>query len=194
MLRLGKVQDLPHLILEYDAMSSEAVAEQRIRVVHNVPVRLLNSADTHNLKTPTFEQQPKVSIYMPGMKEVKPVLDRLKALVGQGGYISLHATMNKTLTFKTQTDNVSISTYFKNMLHPNGPNNTVPTLDKNIQAEAKIGLKHMTKIMAFNAFPNVSVCLNFLDNVLVALITPDVEDVNGQRGFYASLYIPKNLT
>ncbi|XP_065920705.1 checkpoint protein HUS1-like isoform X2 [Dysidea avara] len=96
--------------LMVEVIQPSLVGAQRT-VVHDIPVMVVPQrlwADYQEPAMPDID----VSIYLPPLRLLKSVVDRMKNL---SCYLMFSANMNGELTLKVETDTVSVATYFKEL-------------------------------------------------------------------------------
>ena len=110
---LGFRQVLTVIVLLYLCCQPSVTGSSRL-VVHDVPVtvvprRLWNEFDEPAM--PDFD----VSVYMPPLKVVRNVVDRMKNL---GNYMAISANRCGEMKLKVETDMVTVATHFADLEHP----------------------------------------------------------------------------
>jgi hypothetical protein len=88
----------------------------QIALSQDIPVlNILLQSEIETISEPVTN--PRVQIMMPGLKELKPIIDRMQKI---GTELEIEANMNHTIIFRvTDSDGIiNVSTYFKNLEHP----------------------------------------------------------------------------
>ncbi|RDD45634.1 Checkpoint protein HUS1 [Trichoplax sp. H2] len=83
-------------------------------ITHDVPVVIVPQRDWYEYEEPDMPQFD-VSIYMPQMKVLKQVIDRMKNL---SEHLVITADQKGNMTLKTQNDIVTVETHFKDLGNP----------------------------------------------------------------------------
>ncbi|XP_073486724.1 checkpoint protein HUS1 isoform X1 [Aquarana catesbeiana] len=92
-------------------------------VTHDIPVSVIPRRLWNDFKEPTVPDFD-VSIYLPAIKTMKSVVERMKNL---SNFIVIEANRNGEMNLKIETDLVSVSTHFKDLGNPPwGPGVWVP--------------------------------------------------------------------
>uniref|UniRef100_A0A8C3KDI4 Checkpoint protein n=1 Tax=Calidris pygmaea TaxID=425635 RepID=A0A8C3KDI4_9CHAR len=118
-------------------------------VTHDIPVgviprRLWN--DFREPRVPDFD----VSIYLPALKTMKSVVERMKNLSNS---IVIEANLSGEMNLKIETDLVSVTTHFKDLGNPpwaseDGYQSSVQDRDLESMAEARIDIKKLQQLLA----------------------------------------------
>lgn len=83
-------------------------------VTHDIPVDVIPRRLWHEFKEPTMPDFD-VSIYLPPLKTMKNVVDRMKNL---SNFLVMEANLNGEMNLKIETDLVSVTTHFKDLGNP----------------------------------------------------------------------------
>ncbi|XP_076868228.1 checkpoint protein HUS1 [Brachyhypopomus gauderio] len=83
-------------------------------VTHDIPVDVIPRRLWHDFKEPSMPDFD-VSVYLPPLKTMKNVVDRMKNL---SNYLVMEANLNGEMNLKIETDLVSVTTHFKNLGNP----------------------------------------------------------------------------
>ncbi|KAL2085428.1 hypothetical protein ACEWY4_018748 [Coilia grayii] len=83
-------------------------------VTHDIPVEVIPRRLWHDFKEPTMPDFD-VSIYLPPLKTMKNVVDRMKNL---SNYLVIEANLSGEMNLKIETDLVSVTTHFKDLGNP----------------------------------------------------------------------------
>jgi HUS1 checkpoint protein len=116
---LTKVNDMPMLGFRMTMMSSTGVKRP---VVHNIPI-LLFAADEIALHQSPVLPLPEVNIYMPHIKSLRTVVDRMKSLSDR---LELSANQSGELTLKVETRMASVRTSYSGLENPQWKEGQVP--------------------------------------------------------------------
>ncbi|XP_031561575.1 checkpoint protein HUS1-like [Actinia tenebrosa] len=130
-------------------------------VVHDVPVSVVPQRNWEEYSEPNMPDFD-VSIYMPPMKTVRNVVERMKNL---SNYMTIAANVKGSMTLGVETDLVTIATHFKHLDNPvwEGEEN-LQTQDKEEMAQARIEIKKMATFLQGEQFgPNKVIC-NIIDS------------------------------
>ncbi|KAM7390041.1 hypothetical protein PAMA_008286 [Pampus argenteus] len=90
-------------------------------VTHDIPVDVIPRRLWHEFKEPSMPDFD-VSIYLPPLKTIKNVVDRMKNL---SNFLVIEANLNGEMNLKIETDLVSITTHFKDLGNPPWGKNNV---------------------------------------------------------------------
>nr|XP_019968859.1 PREDICTED: checkpoint protein HUS1 isoform X2 [Paralichthys olivaceus] len=83
-------------------------------VTHDVPVNVIPRRLWHEFKEPNMPDFD-VSIYLPPLKTMKSVVDRMKNL---SNFLVIEANLSGQMNLKIETDLVSVTTHFKDLGNP----------------------------------------------------------------------------
>ncbi|KAF7214242.1 transcript variant X2 [Nothobranchius furzeri] len=83
-------------------------------VTHDVPVEVVPRSLWHEFKEPSMPDFD-VSIYLPPLKTMKNVVDRMKNL---SNFLVMEANLSGEMNLKIETDLVSVTTHFKDLGNP----------------------------------------------------------------------------
>ncbi|XP_075442561.1 checkpoint protein HUS1 isoform X3 [Ascaphus truei] len=118
-------------------------------VTHDIPVcviprRLWN--DFREPSVPDFD----VSIYLPALKTMKCVVERMKNL---SNFIVIEANRNGEINLKIDTDLVSVSTHFKDLGNPpwvsdDASQSSTQDRDPSSMAEARVDIRKLLQFLA----------------------------------------------
>ncbi|KGL87987.1 Checkpoint protein HUS1, partial [Charadrius vociferus] len=118
-------------------------------VTHDIPVGVIPRrlwSDFREPSVPDFD----VSIYLPVLKTMKSVVERMKNLSNS---IVIEANLSGEMNLKIQTDLVSVTTHFKDLGNPpwaseDGCQNSGQGRDPESMAEARIDIKKLQQLLA----------------------------------------------
>lgn len=151
----------PCLTLTADLPSLSAVSRV---VTHDVPVDVIPRKLWHEFKEPHMPDFD-VSIYLPPLKTLKNVVDRMKNL---SNFLVLEANMNGQMNLKIDTDLVSVSTHFKDLGNP--PWGDVSPRDSSVVAQVRLDVRRLQQFLTGQmVHPNKALC-NLVHHRLVHLI------------------------
>ena len=85
-----------------------------MNVVQDVPIKLLSPTQTALLVEPRLPE-PTVHILLPSLKQLKPIVDRLKKL---DEALVIECNMDGVLKLGVQTDSAKITTVITGLEHP----------------------------------------------------------------------------
>ncbi|XP_061877943.1 checkpoint protein HUS1 [Entelurus aequoreus] len=83
-------------------------------VTHDIPVDVIPRRLWHEFKEPSMPDFD-VSVYLPPLKTMKNVVDRMKNL---SNFLVVEANMSGEMNLKIETDLVSVTTHFKDLGNP----------------------------------------------------------------------------
>ncbi|CAN9506054.1 unnamed protein product [Ophioblennius macclurei] len=169
------------LIAELPTMSSVS----RV-VTHDVPVDVIPRRLWHELKEPNMPDFD-VSIYLPPLKTMKNVVDRMKNL---SNFLEIKANMSGEMNLKIDTDLVSISTHFKDLGNPPWGDDGAAgassqdgaasqSRDKETTAEARVDIRRLQQFLTGQQVNPTKAMCNIVHQKVVHLILLH-EDVSMQ--------------
>uniref|UniRef100_A0A8D0BTB1 Checkpoint protein n=1 Tax=Salvator merianae TaxID=96440 RepID=A0A8D0BTB1_SALMN len=132
------------VVMELPSLSSSS----RI-VTHDIPVGVIPRKLWNDFKEPTVPDFD-VSIYLPVVKTMKSVVERMKNLSNS---IVIEANQNGEMNLKIETDLVSVTTHFKELGNPpweseDGSQGSARDRDSESMAEARIDIKRLLQLLA----------------------------------------------
>ncbi|XP_061599563.1 checkpoint protein HUS1 [Cololabis saira] len=141
-------------------------------VTHDIPVEVIPRRLWHELKEPDMPDFD-VSIYMPPLKTMKNVVDRMKNL---SNFLIIEANLNGEMNLKIETDLVSVTTHFKDLGNPawgddasqeGGPSQS---RDPETLSEARVDIRKLQQfLMGQQVNPSKAMC-NIVHQSIVHLI------------------------
>ncbi|KAF6729597.1 Checkpoint protein HUS1 [Oryzias melastigma] len=139
-------------------------------VTHDVPVDVIPTRLWHELKEPSMPDFD-VSIYLPPLKTIKNVVDRMKNL---SNFLVIEANMNGKMNLKIETDLVSVSTHFRDLGNPpsgdGASQDGSPTRDPDSMAEVRVDIRKLQQFLVGQQVnPSKSMC-NIVHQSVVHLI------------------------
>ncbi|XP_077347912.1 checkpoint protein HUS1 [Lithobates pipiens] len=129
-------------------------------VTHDIPVSVIPRRLWNDFKEPTVPDFD-VSIYLPAVKTMKSVVERMKNL---SNFIVIEANRNGEMNLKIETDLVSVSTHFKDLGNPpwvsdDASQNSTPERDTDLMSEARFDIKKLLQFLAGQQVnPNKAIC------------------------------------
>lgn len=141
-------------------------------VTHNVPVDVIPRRLWHELKEPSVPDFD-VSIYLPPLKTMKNVVDRMKNL---SNFLVIEASQRGEMNLRIQTDLVSVSTHFRDLGNPPWGDATSEegggsrSGDPGAMAEARVDIRRLQQfLMGQQVNPSKAMC-NIVHQKVVHLI------------------------
>ncbi|KAM4533992.1 checkpoint protein HUS1 [Odontesthes bonariensis] len=141
-------------------------------VTHDVPVDVIPRRLWHEFKEPNMPDFD-VSIYLPPMKTIKNVVDRMKNL---SNFLVIEANRNGEMNLKIETDLVSVTTHFKDLGNPpwgddasqdRGPSQG---RDPELMVEARVDIRKLQQFLVGQQVnPSKAMC-NIVHQSVVHLI------------------------
>ncbi|KAM9163397.1 checkpoint protein HUS1 isoform X2 [Mauremys mutica] len=118
-------------------------------VTHDIPVGVIPRRLWNDFREPSVPDFD-VSIYLPVLKTMKSVVERMKNL---SNCIVLEANLNGEMNLKIETDLVSVTTHFKGLGNPpwvseDGSQNSTQDRDPESMAEARIDIRKLLQLLA----------------------------------------------
>lgn len=133
-------------------------------VTHDVPVDVIPRKLWHEFKEPHMPDFD-VSIYLPPLKTLKNVVDRMKNL---SNFLVLEANMSGEMNLKIETDLVSVTTHFKDLGNP--PWDDSSQRDAEAMAQARLDVRRLQQFLAGQqVHPSRALC-NLVHQRLLHLI------------------------
>ncbi|KAF0028618.1 hypothetical protein F2P81_019705 [Scophthalmus maximus] len=127
-------------------------------VTHDVPVDIVPRRLWHEFKEPIMPDFD-VSVYLPPLKTMKSVVDRMKNLSnflvashpsrppGFQGLV-IEANLNGQMNLKIETDLVSVTTHFKDLGNPPwGDDAASPSRESEAMAEARVDVRRLQQFL-----------------------------------------------
>uniref|UniRef100_A0A8D0EJQ6 Checkpoint protein n=1 Tax=Strix occidentalis caurina TaxID=311401 RepID=A0A8D0EJQ6_STROC len=112
-------------------------------VTHDIPVGVIPRRLWNDFREPSVPDFD-VSIYLPVLKTMKSVVERMKNLSNS---IVIEANLNGEMNLKIETDLVSVTTHFKDLGNPPW-SNSAQDRDLESMAEARIDIKKLQQLLA----------------------------------------------
>ncbi|XP_068604181.1 checkpoint protein HUS1 isoform X2 [Brachionichthys hirsutus] len=141
-------------------------------VTHDVPVDIVPRRLWHELKEPSMPDFD-VSIFLPPLKMMKNVVDRMKNL---SNFLVMEANLSGEMNLKIETDLVSVTTHFKELGNPSwgdhasqdsGPSRS---RDPEVMAQARVDIRKLQQFLVGQQVnPSKAMC-NVVHERIVHLI------------------------
>ncbi|NXD59988.1 HUS1 protein, partial [Corvus moneduloides] len=118
-------------------------------VTHDIPVGVIPRRMWNDFREPSVPDFD-VSIYLPVLKTMKSVVERMKNL---SNFIVIEANLSGEMNLKIETDLVSVTTHFKDLGNPpwaseDGCQSSAQGRDLESMAEACIDIKKLQQLLA----------------------------------------------
>ncbi|XP_034427649.1 checkpoint protein HUS1 isoform X2 [Hippoglossus hippoglossus] len=130
-------------------------------VTHDVPVNVIPRRLWHEFKEPSMPDFD-VSIYLPPLKTMKSVVDRMKNL---SNFLVIEANLNGQMNLKIETDLVSVTTHFKDLGNPpwgddaSQDDSASQSRDPESMAEARVDIRRLQQfLMGQQVNPSKAMC------------------------------------
>uniref|UniRef100_A0AAY4BQI0 Checkpoint protein n=1 Tax=Denticeps clupeoides TaxID=299321 RepID=A0AAY4BQI0_9TELE len=139
-------------------------------VTHDIPVEVIPRRLWHEFKEPTVPDFD-VSIYLPPLKTMKNVVDRMKNL---SNILVLEANLGGEMNLKIETDLVSVTTHFKDLGNPpwgdSASQSRSQSWDPEAMAHARVDVRKLQQFLIGQQInPSKAMC-NIVHNRIVHLI------------------------
>ncbi|XP_030625436.1 checkpoint protein HUS1 [Chanos chanos] len=112
-------------------------------VTHDIPVDVIPRRLWHDFKEPSMPDFD-VSIYLPPLKTIKNVVDRMKNL---SHYLVMEANLNGEMNLKIETDLVSVTTHFKDLGNPPWGDDASQSRDPEEMAYARVDIRKLQQFL-----------------------------------------------
>ncbi|KAM9307635.1 checkpoint protein HUS1 [Gastrophryne carolinensis] len=128
-------------------------------VTHDIPVSVIPKRLWNDFKEPSVPDFD-VSIYLPPIKTMKSVVERMRNL---SNFIVIEANRNGELNLKIETDLVSVSTHFKDLGNPpwvsDDSQKSTQEREPDLMSEARIDIRKLLQFLAGQQVnPNKAIC------------------------------------
>ncbi|XP_076333218.1 hus1-like checkpoint clamp component [Tachypleus tridentatus] len=156
---------VPCLTVEVELPS--LVSASRI-VIHDVPVAVIPRRlwdEFQEPRMPDFD----ISFYMPHLKTVRNVIDRMKNL---SSYVTVSASQEGEMTLTVETDLVTVKTYFKDLeLSVEGKNvqSQSSSSDCLLWVEARVDIRKLSQFLVGQQINPLRVICNIVHNKMIHL-------------------------
>ncbi|CAL8399224.1 unnamed protein product [Arctogadus glacialis] len=141
-------------------------------VTHDIPVDVIPKRLWNDFKEPSMPDFD-VSIYMPPLKIMKNVVDRMKNL---SNFLVIEANMNGEMNLKIETDLVSVTTHFRDLGNPPWAGGDGSQAGANSQrdpetmVQARVDVRKLQQFLMGQQFnPSKAMC-NIVQNTIIHLI------------------------
>jgi len=132
-------------------------------VTHDVPVAIIPSRFWEDYQKPCLPSYD-IKLFMPQLKNIKNIVERMKNL---SGYIVLSAANNGVLTFKVETEDVTATTYFKNMVIEHTSGQDTPPRGSNERVEARVDIQRLVTFLHTQQFNPSRVLCGIVHNTAI---------------------------
>ncbi|XP_055038210.1 checkpoint protein HUS1 [Misgurnus anguillicaudatus] len=116
-------------------------------VTHDIPVDVIPRRLWHDFREPRMPDFD-VSIYLPPLKTMKSVVDRMKNL---SNYLVMEANLKGEMNLKIETELVSVTTHFKELGNPpwgdDGSQAASQSRDADLMAEARVDIRKLQQFL-----------------------------------------------
>ncbi|KAF7642367.1 hypothetical protein LDENG_00259220 [Lucifuga dentata] len=130
-------------------------------VTHDVPVDVIPRKLWHEFKEPSMPDFD-VSIYLPPLKTMKNVVDRMKNL---SNFLVMEANLSGEMNLKIDTDLVSVSTHFKELGNPawgddaSQDGGVSPSRDAESMSQVRVDIRKLQQfLMGQQVNPSKAMC------------------------------------
>ncbi|XP_052398164.1 checkpoint protein HUS1 [Carassius gibelio] len=139
-------------------------------VTHDIPVDVIPRRLWHDFREPQMPDFD-VSIYLPPLKTLKSVVDRMKNLSNS---LVLEANLNGEMNLKIDTDLVSVTTHFKDLGNPpwgdDGSQSSSAHRDPELMTEVCVDIRKLQQFLTGQqVHPSRAMC-NIVDRRILHLI------------------------
>uniref|UniRef100_A0A673Y720 Checkpoint protein n=1 Tax=Salmo trutta TaxID=8032 RepID=A0A673Y720_SALTR len=139
-------------------------------VTHDIPVDVIPRRLWHDFKEPRMPDFD-VSIYLPPLKTMKNVVDRMKNL---SNFLVMEANLNGEMNLKIETDLVSVTTHFKDLGNPpwgdDGSQGRSQSRDPEVMAHTRVDIRKLQQfLMGQQVNPSKAMC-NIVHKRIIHLI------------------------
>ncbi|XP_057712046.1 checkpoint protein HUS1 isoform X2 [Corythoichthys intestinalis] len=140
-------------------------------VTHDVPVEVVPRRLWHEFQEPGVPDFD-VSVYLPPLKIMKNVVDRMKNL---SNFLVVEADASGQMTLKIETDLVSVTTYFKDLGNPQwDERDTRDGGDADVTAEARVDIRKLQQFLVGQQVnPSKAICNIVHQRVLHLILLHD---------------------
>ncbi|XP_058686711.1 checkpoint protein HUS1 isoform X2 [Poecile atricapillus] len=130
-------------------LSQPSLSSSSRIVTHDIPVGVIPRRMWNDFREPGVPDFD-VSIYLPVLKTMKSVVERMKNL---SNFIVIEANLSGEMNLKIETDLVSVTTHFKDLGNPpwaseDGCQSSAQGRDLESMAEARIDIKKLQQLLA----------------------------------------------
>jgi len=173
VVKLTKKNGVPFLSLAIDQGS------QQMTIIQDVPIVLLSAQQLAQYTEPQLPD-PEVHIMMPPLKLLRHVIDKMKNV---SDFVSIEANMAGKMTFKVETEMVTIHTNYENLEHPQIEGRSPPRVNPDQKAEVKVDIKKFAKFLySYQVGPTNVICCIVEGRAIVLHVLLD--------DLYLTYYVP----
>ncbi|XP_053715139.1 checkpoint protein HUS1 isoform X1 [Synchiropus splendidus] len=112
-------------------------------VTYDVPVDVIPRRLWHEFREPCVPDFD-VSVYMPPLKTMKSVVDRMKNL---SNFLVMEANMNGQMNLKIETDLVSVTTHFKDLGNPDWGGGACQQREAGAMVQAQVDVRKLQPLL-----------------------------------------------
>lgn len=139
-------------------------------VIHDIPVDIIPRRLWNDFKEPDMPDFD-VSIYLPPLKIIKNVVDRMKNL---SNFLVMEANLNGEMNLKIETDLVSVTTHFKDLGNPpwgdDGSQRQAQSRDPGSMVHTRVDIRKLQQfLMGQQVNPSKAMC-NIVHKRIIHLI------------------------
>ena len=150
-----------------------------MNIIQDIPIVLLSAQQLSQYIEPHLPD-PEVHIMMPPLKILRNVIDKMKNVSDS---LTMEANMAGELTFRVETEMVSIATFYKNLDHPQIEGRSPPRPNPEQKASVRVDIKKFHKFLfSYLVGPTNVICCMVENHAVVLHVL--LEDL------YLTYYIP----
>eukprot|EP01126_Amoeba_proteus_P041046 TRINITY_DN4404_c0_g1_i6.p1 TRINITY_DN4404_c0_g1~~TRINITY_DN4404_c0_g1_i6.p1 ORF type:complete len:155 (-),score=28.98 TRINITY_DN4404_c0_g1_i6:145-609(-) len=139
-------------------------------ISQDIPIQIISPSQLAAFTEPALPE-PEVCIMMPPLKGLKNVIERMKNV---DDFLIIQANMAGELTFKVQTDLVSIATFYRKLNHPHIEGKDPPKVNPDKSATVKVDIKKFSRFMySYQVHPHNVICCIVEETALVLHVLLD---------------------
>jgi HUS1 checkpoint protein len=154
IVKLTKKNQTPFLSLAIEVQNNQHL----MTIIQDVPIVLLSAQQLAQYIEPHLPD-PEVHIMMPPLKVLRHVIDKMKNV---SDHLLIEANMAGELTFRVETEMVSIATFYRNLEHPQIEGRSPPRQNPEQKAEVKVDIKKFHKFLfSYQVKPTNVICCTF---------------------------------
>eukprot|EP01127_Copromyxa_protea_P018921 TRINITY_DN6046_c0_g1_i2.p1 TRINITY_DN6046_c0_g1~~TRINITY_DN6046_c0_g1_i2.p1 ORF type:complete len:273 (-),score=30.40 TRINITY_DN6046_c0_g1_i2:23-841(-) len=154
----------------YLQLAIEMTPTRSMTITQEIPIQIISPAQLAAFTEPTLPD-PEVYIMMPGLKSLRSVIERMKNI---DDFLVIQANMAGELTFKVQTEVVSIATFYRKLDHPHIEGRDPPKANPDQTARVKVDIKKFARFMySYQVQPQNVICCIVEDTALVLHVLLD---------------------
>jgi HUS1 checkpoint protein len=161
--KLAKRDSQPVMHFAISLMDTDRISY----INHDVPIRLLSAGQLEQLVEPDVPD-PDVHIVMPPLKLVRNVVERMKNM---SDVLTIEANMDGMLMLSIDTELVTVSTFYRNLIHLQIQGKPPPVRDASVRAQVKVDIKKFSRFLASHLVnPSTVICSILPDRSLVLYV------------------------